>query len=196
MHIRTGGERAGAPDGEVCATAELPLRIGRGFVEPAIIRPLSRWMREANLGQVTTADLAEDAAGEPEHLTLRLKLTERDTRSLERIAGALEGLDAPVGSTITFDEDGPEIAFGASHGLGLYLPIYGTNEEDRIGVIEACTDALDGAGLYQGSARTRENLAFYFYGGSFNRMRDAVTFVMTHDPRCRNAYTRRLNDTP
>ena len=83
--------------------------------------------------------------------------------------------------------------FGKSHGLGLYLSHRDADDDGHLGVVEACTDALAGAGLYQGSTRLADRTALYFYGDSFNRMRSAITYVMSHDPRCRNAYARRLN---
>ena len=170
----------------------MPVRIAPEFAEDAFLRPLARALHEAELGEIVEHEIELDDAGETAALVITLSLITDASRALERIADMLESLDAPVGSVIGQPDSGEVLSFGKSHGLGLYLPNRDADEEGRIAVAEACTEAMEGSGLYQGSAALGDRTALYFYGDSFNRMRSAITFVMTHDPRCRNAYARRL----
>ncbi len=175
------------------AQVRMPLRLAPELAESAFAQPLGRELEAAGLGRVTGHELSLDAGGEPEVLTLSLSLVTDAPRALSLVAACLEELDAPVGSTIGNAECAELIRFGKSEGLGLYLPVHEAGDDERLAVIEACTDALEGAGLYQGSYSFGDRTALYFYGDSFNRMRAAITYVMSYDPRCRNAYARRLN---
>lgn len=174
------------------AQVRMPLRVGPDLAERAFVAPLGRALAEAGLGEVSGHEVRRDPDGEPDALILSLSLATDAPAALDRVAAILEGLDAPVGSTIGNAECPDLKTFGTCEGLGLYLPGPGTDEEARLAILEACTDALDGAGLYQGSCTFGGRTALYFYGDSFNRMRAALTFVLTHDPRCKDAYARRL----
>ena len=134
-----------------------------------------------------------EETGEPCALRLDLVLSSATDDAVALVAGFLQDLDAPSGSTILADGAAAPVQFGHSEGLGLYLPARETDEDAKLAVVEACTDAMGGAGIYQGSFSAGDRTALYFYGDSFNRMRAAITFVMSHDPTCRNAYARRLS---
>ncbi|MBT8456273.1 MAG: hypothetical protein KJO15_09245 [Alphaproteobacteria bacterium] len=175
------------------AQAVLPLRIGNDLAQSAFAGPLDRELDRIGLGRVAGFEISQDDEGEPALLTITLSLATDAPRALKTVAQLLEKLDAPMGSRLGNAECDNLLEFGTSEGLGLYLPRQDTAEEDRLAVIEACTDALNGAGLYQGSVSVGDRTALYFYGNSFNRMRTAITYVMTTDPRCRNAFARRLN---
>ncbi len=176
------------------AQATMPVRIGPDLAERAFVRPLDRDLRVSCLGRVAGFEVARDENGEPAGLTITLSMTTDAPRALHHVSGLLERLDAPAGSQIGNAECPELLAFGKSYGLGLYLDRAAASaEDDRLDILEACTDALEGAGLYQGSASVGDRTALYFYGDSFNRMRAAVAFVMSTDPRCKDAYARRLN---
>ena len=195
MLIRSLGDAGGErPVKSHFAGVTLPLRISPALARTAFLDPLSAALREDGLGAVTGHKIACDDTGETETLKISLDLVSVAPEALERVGHILEGLDAPVGSAIETADGTKQLTFGRSHGLGLYLPNRDADEAGRLAVAEACTDAMAGSGLFQGTARVGDRTALYFYGDSFNRMRSAVTFVMTHDPRCRNAYARRLNE--
>lgn len=175
------------------AKATLPVRLGHELVADAFITPLSKALEASGLGRVTAFSTRDDEAGEPEILSIELSLVTDTPRALDHVASLLNDLDAPAGSTIGNAECPEMITFGRSFGLGLYLDRSCTDEQSRLDVVEACTDALEGQGLYQGSVSFGDRTALYFYGDSFNQMRAAVTYVMTTDPACKNAYARRLN---
>ena len=174
------------------ARVDLPVRIGPDMAETAFVHPLRRVLNASDLGFVDDYEIRFDAAGEPVALRLDLLLAIRDPQALAQVTDALEQLDAPAGSTIGDADSTGVVQFGKSEGLGLYLPACETTNDARLAVVEACTDRLEGAGLYQGSATFGDRTALYFYGDSFNRMRAAITFLLGHDPHCRNAFVRRL----
>ena len=175
------------------AKISMPVRIGTDLADRAFIRPLGRELDLAGLGRISAFDVERDDGGEPIGLSITLSLATDAPRALESVAAILERLEAPAGSWIGNAECPEMVAFGKSYGLGLYLAQREADEEAKIAILEACTDALEGAGLYQGSVSVGDRTALYFYGDSFNRMRAAVTFVMSTDPRCKDAYARRLN---
>ena len=172
--------------------ARLPTRIGPDIAEAAFLTPLDRELDKAGLGTVADYEICRDSSGEPEALVLTLLLITDAPRALGRIETMLQDLDAPVGSSLRVEGANEVRKFGMSHGLGIYLPSADADKDLCLDIVELCTDAMEGAGLYQGSAQVGNRTALYFYGDSFNRMRKAITFAITHDPRCRNAETRRL----
>lgn len=173
--------------------ARMPVRLAPDLAEEAFILPLSKALAASGLGRIAGFDVELDPAGEPSALTVTFSLITDAPRALKYIAAELDRLDAPTGSFIGNAECPELFAFGQSYGLGLYLKSGAADEDGALDVVEACTDALEGRGLYQGTVFLGDRRALYFYGDSFNRMRAAVTFVMSTDPRCRDAYARRLN---
>ncbi|MEM9343933.1 MAG: hypothetical protein AAGA87_12890 [Pseudomonadota bacterium] len=173
-------------------TVRMPTKTDRDAAEAIFAGPMTRNLSDAGLGSVERMEIQQDDRGEPEDVILTLRLVTRAERALTRVETMLQDMDAPVGSTLCVDGSKEDRSFGKSHGLGIYLLTAGITEDDRLDIVELCTDAMEGTGLYQGSAQIGDRTALYFYGDSFNRMRAALTFVITHDPRCKYAITRRL----
>ena len=176
------------------AEAHLPVRLGEADGDRSFARPVDRGLRALGLGKVTGAGPRRAASGEIEGLDLYFGLVTLHPRALRTVGQLLEELDAPVGSSVSFSETGVRHIFGRTEGLGLYLDRRDgiADEDDRLDVLEACTDALAGQGLYQGSSDLGDRAVLYFYGDSFNAMKNALSLVMTTNPRCRHAYARRL----
>ncbi len=174
------------------ARVHLPLRFGPDMADAAFVTPLDRALVAEGLGRVSDHGVSFDEAGEPASLHLDLSLATPPKDVFPRIIASLEGLDAPAGSTIGNPEGTDLVQFGKSEGLGIYFPAREVDETTRLAAVEACTDALSGDGIYQGSHSFGELAGIYFYGDSFNRMRSALTFLLSHDPRFKNAYARRL----
>ena len=175
------------------ARAIMPARIGRALADRAFVRPLADALSQDALGRVTAFDIQDDPGGEPIALDIHMSLVTEAPWALDRVAEVLEALDAPAGSWVGNAECAEIRQFGRSHGLGLYLDATEAPGEVSLEIAEACAEELDGAGLYQGSAHLGDRTALYFYGDSFNRMRAALSYVLSTDPRCRSAYARRLN---
>lgn len=176
------------------ASAHLPVKLGMSDIEEVFAAPLDRRLMAMGLGRVIGTSVRRDAEGFVNAVELRLMLSSLHGRTLETIGALLEDLDAPLGSSIGFDETRTRHVFGRTEGLGLYLDQRGTEGADEayLDVLEACTEALDGAGVYQGTATHGGQPVLYFYGDSYNSMKSALSFVLTTNPLCRGAYARRL----
>lgn len=176
------------------AEAYLPVKLGRLDAQAVFGDPVDRRLRTMGLGEVMAVRTRQDAEGRIEGVELSLALATLHPRALRTVGALLEELDAPLGSSIAFSQTGTRHIFGQAEGLGLVLdPRDGVvREKDRLAVLEACTDALEGQGLYQGWTDRGENPVLYFYGDSFTAMKTALAGVMRTEPRCRNAYTQRL----
>lgn len=176
------------------AEASLPVKLGRTDANAAFARPLDRQLRALGLGHVTGTGVRRNKQGEVEGIDIFFALVTLHPRALRTIGTLLEELDAPVGSYAEFSDTHVRHLFGKTEGLGLYLDRRDgvTDDEDALDVLEICTDALDGDAIYQGSEDLGDTAVFYFYGDNFNRMKNALTFLMTSHPQLRNAYARRL----
>jgi len=175
----------------------LPVRIAGDKVDPIFARPLSRALSDAGLGKVAGHRLALNDIGEVVGLGLSVQLVSRAGRALDRVVQELERLDAPRGSVLVIDDRAPPITFGAAEGLGLYLsrPILRAVNDSataHLDVVEDCIDAFGDMASYQGSAFLADRVALYFYGANFNRMSNALAYVLETNPACRDAETRRL----
>ncbi len=172
----------------------LPLRLTEADADRAFVRPLARKLTELQFGRITGHRVSTDDENEPIVHEITMSLVTQAPRAFRTIADFLDGLDAPQGSWIGNAECPEMLPFGRATGLGLYLDLTENGDtDDVLDVLEACTEALEGAGLYQGSKVARGCHALYFYGDNFNRMHKAMAFVLTTDPRCRNAVARRLD---
>ena len=176
------------------AEASLPVKMGRTDANAAFAKPVDAKIRSLGLGQLTGTGTRRNKSGEVEGVDLFFALVTLHPRALKTIGEILEHLDAPVGSYIEFSETGVRHLFGRTEGLGLYVDRRDgiADDEDALDLLELCTDALDGDAIYQGSDDLGDQAVLYFYGDSFNRMKNALSFVMTSHPQLKNAYARRL----
>jgi hypothetical protein len=175
----------------------MPVRLPSDRAGPNFARPLSRALSDAGLGTVAGHRLALNDAGEVVGLGLSVQLVSRAGRALDRVVRELERLDAPRGSQLTIEDGVPPISFGASEGLGLYLSRGVLRSVDdtpaaHLDVVADCIEAFGDMATYQGSAHLADRVALYFYGESFNRMSNALAYVLATNPACRDAETRRL----
>jgi len=175
----------------------LPVRIDGGRVGPIFAGPLARALTEAGLGTVSGHRLALNDAGEVVGVGLSVRLVSKAGRALDRVMSELERLDAPRGSVLVLESDAQPITFGASDGLGLYLSRSVLRAIDdsptaHLDVVAECIDAFGDMATYQGSAFLEKHVALYFYGTNFNKMSNALAYVLATIPACRDAETRRL----
>lgn len=178
------------------AQASLPVRISEDDASRIFTAPLEDELARLGLGRVVCHSLVQNAQDEPEGVIIQLSLIADTVRVLEAVAGVLDTLGAPVGSTLGHAECPDLVHFGRTRGLGLYLEANGSvvhPMKRAKEVARACRKALDGAELFQGSFSTSDRAALYFYGDSLARMQSAITYVMSTNPGCRNAFARKLN---
>lgn len=175
----------------------LPVRIDGGRVGPIFAGPLARALTDAGLGTVAGHRLALNDAGEVVGVGLSVRLVSKAGRAIDRVMSELERLDAPRGSVLVVDTDGSPISFGASEGLGLYLsrPVLRSVDDSptaHLDVVAECIDAFGDMAVYQGSAFLEKHVALYFYGTNFNRMSNALAYVLATNAACHDAETHRL----
>lgn len=177
------------------ARAVLPLRLEPAEAEARLVAPLAQAMDLAGLGRISAMGIEPDASGEPAQLTLDFSLPGDGPDILKSLARILDDLGAPKGSVIGNAECPDLLTFGTAQGLGLYLDRadLGPTGADHRDVVRACQRALKGAGVYRGAFSTSDRTALYFYGHSFQNMQSAITYVMSTNPKCRNAFARKLN---
>lgn len=173
------------------AVAVMPVKIGGEDPEAVFARPLGQRLLATGLGTVTGSHKRYSKAGEGQAVAIEMSLVSADLGTLKSVARLLEDLDAPLGSSISFTETGTSHLFGCTEGLGVFIDAEAT-EDAQFEALEACTDALGGEAVFQGSGTVGPSKIFYFYGDSFNTMQNALSYVLQHDPRCRGAVARRL----
>ena len=176
----------------------LPVHIDGGRVGPIFAGPLARALTAAGLGTVSGHQLALNDAGEVVGVGLSVRLVSKAGRAIDRVMSELERLDAPRGSVLVVDSDASPITFGASEGLGLYLSRSVLRSVDdthtaHLDVLADCIDAFGDMAIYQGSKFLEKHVALYFYGTNFNRMSNALAYVLATSAACQGAETRRLN---
>ena len=177
------------------AAVQLPVKLGMSDAEEVFSRPLDRRLRAIGLGHVAGTTLQRDGQGGIDGIEISLILATLHPRALDTVGSVLEDLDAPLGSSVGFSETRARHIFGRTEGLGLYLDGQDSrgNVEAHLDVLEACTEALEGAGVYQGGSKQGDRHVLYFYGDSYNAMKNALSFVLSTNPLCRGAYARRLS---
>jgi hypothetical protein len=153
--------------------------------------PLDEALRSAGLGEVTGGGTQLAANGEIGSCDLEIELAEISERTLETVRELLERLGAPNGSRLVVGEGEPEIPFGASQGLGLYVngtdladEVYATSDVNH--VFDELNRLLDGIGSVHSYWEGPTETALYAYGTSFEAMRDAIGELLEY-PLCEKA---------
>ena len=188
----TSAATAGHSEIEVC----LPVRINGTGSGRSSRFPLARALTSAGLGTVAGHRLALNDAGEVVGVGLGPVGVEGGAR--DRPRGQRTGTPGRAARVIlTVEQGAPPISFGASEGLGLYLSraVLRTVDDSptaHLDVVAECIDAFGDLATYQGSAFLEKHVALYFYGANFNRMANALAFVLATCPACQDAETLRL----
>ena len=125
--------------------------------------------------------------GEIRFCDIEIKLSENTTENIDVLLKVIGDIKVPKGSFLKGEDI--EIPVGILEGLGLYLNGTDLPDETYINsdvnhVVDECKRLLGEAGeLYswwEGSAET----ALYFYGASFNEMRDRLASFLAEYPLC------------
>jgi len=175
------------------ARVHLPVRLGHRLAEKVFAEPLKRQLAAAGLGTVTECRSQETAPGEVNGVELYLGLTDAARPALRTVAGMLEILHAPHGSSIRLCDGGEPVVFGVTEGLELSVQQHATaNAEARRELVVVCGAEMRDFATNRGWATRDDRTVFYFYGESYQRMRKALARVMEANPRFRGAITRRM----
>ncbi|MBE6765395.1 MAG: hypothetical protein E7546_05895 [Ruminococcaceae bacterium] len=147
--------------------------------------PLEKALQEADVGELVGGGTLQLITGEIKNCDIELSIKEDEK---ERVISFIQRIKIiPKGSKIICGETTASI--GSAEGMAIYLngtdlpsEIYQTNDVNEL--ISCLEDAIGEKGhmysWWEGSKET----ALYFYGQSFNEMKEAVKSVISTHPLC------------
>ena len=152
--------------------------------------PLEAMLEAAGVGEIMGGGTALTEEGEVEYGDLEIQL--HDAAALPTVIELLEQLGAPKGSLIQREGE-PDVSFGITEGLGLYLN--GTDLPDEVyqnsdvnELIDRLGDSLGDRGSMYSYWEGPTETALYFYGPSADEMKRLMADVLGTHPlaqRCR-----------
>ena len=164
-----------------------PLDRGEVFEDP-----LDQILQAAGTGRVTGGGTMLGEEGEIEFCDLEIMLPEATAAAIGALREALEGLGAPRGSTLIWNDGADELAFGTWEGLAVYLN--GTELPDA--VYEECdlNVVYEEFGRLAGSTgrvvshwQGPQETALYLYGRSADAMLARIRPFLDTYPLCQKA---------
>jgi hypothetical protein len=169
-----------------------PVDRGQAFEDP-----LDEILQAAGTGRVTGGGTTLGEEGEIEFCDLEITLSEATGAVLGALRAALEGLGAPKGSKLIWNDGANELAFGTCEGLAVYLN--GTDLPDRVYeecdldlVYEELGKLAGGEGrivsYWQGPTET----ALYLYGQSADAILARIRPFLDSYPLSQQARTVKL----
>lgn len=176
------------------AEVHLPVCLGHRDAARTFVAPLSQQLAAAALGTVTGFRARRQEDDAIRGLDIHLGLTDASRPALKTVAGMLEYLCAPIGSSIRLLEGIPDpLLFGVTEGLELSIGSDAAPDaEARKALVQRCGDAIRDQAVSRGWARRADRTLFYFYGENFSQMKDKLTKVLDDDPRYSTAVLRRM----
>ena len=154
--------------------------------------PLDEILQAAGTGKVTGGGTQLGEEGEIEFCDLEITVSEATDAALGALREALEGLGAPRGSKLIWNDGANELAFGTCEGLAVYLN--GTDLPDA--VYEECDLNLvyEELGRLVGSEgrvvshwQGPRETALYLYGQSADAMLARIRPFLDIYPLCQKA---------
>ena len=162
-----------------------PLQRGEFFEDP-----LDELLAEEGMGSVVGGgtELADEPAG-LSSCSIEISVTDADPDTIQTIIVLLEKLGAPKGSEMRIEGEAP-IPFGVTEGLALFLnrtdvpgEVYESSAVNA--TLSGLSDAMIGKGILLGYWEGSRETALYFYGTSFDAMKEAALAYTVRDPLCR-----------
>lgn len=152
-------------------------------------KALHKMLIKEVIGCVASGRSIEDDTGEVIGCSIEIDLIDSSAEDITRVVEIVEKFKIPFGSHLAYDEI--KIPIGLTQGLGLYLdgvdlPAEVYKNHDVGEVVEGATKMLHDLGEFCSYWTGEKSSAIYFYGESYESMRDALTsFTETH-PLCQN----------
>ncbi|MBS1590976.1 MAG: hypothetical protein JST07_02570 [Bacteroidetes bacterium] len=170
---------------------EKVMPIDRGIVYED---PIDEFLKERNWGEVTGGGTLQEKTGELSYCDIEIQLSTNSINKsiIAEIIERLENIGAPKGSKIIIEKTNEEIPFGKKEGLALYIDgqnlpkeVYEQSdinfvlsEIHRLTNIEPNADRF-----WEGEKET----ALYFYGQSFEQMKNQISELLETYPLCKGA---------
>ena len=156
--------------------------------------PLEEFLKLKWYGEISGGGTLQSKSGEIEYCDIEICIKDDhlDRIMISDIINKLEDLGAPKGSSLLIERTQEKIPFGLQEGLAIYLDgvnlsekVYKNSDAEAIAE-EVCKLAnIDTKVLryWEGTTET----ALYFYGRSFEDMKQAISRFLSSNPECENA---------
>jgi hypothetical protein len=156
--------------------------------------PLDEFLKLKWYGEVSGGGTLQSKNGEIEYCDVEIKLKDStiNKKTIVEIIDKLEELGAPKGSKLRIENTDEEILFGKLEGLAVYLDginlsdeVYKNSDSAAIAseIIRLANIKSDVLRYWEGNTET----ALYFYGESFDEMKNAIADLINSHPECENA---------
>lgn len=161
--------------------------------------PVSEFLKENGLGEVTGGGTYQETTGEIAGCDIHIELTYwgNSRENILRIISKFEELGVPKGSKLIIDHTGEEIRFGKLEGMAIYLD--GVNLPDHIYVecdinflIEQLDKTLNYTGIADRNWQGPETTALYYYGDSFLEMNNKIKELIATYPLCQGCQIKQI----
>ncbi|MDO4336298.1 MAG: hypothetical protein Q4C37_10810 [Bacteroidales bacterium] len=147
-------------------------------------------MGQRKLGEVTGGGTAlNEEKGCVESCDIEIDLFNPSDDRLRDLADMINQIGVAKGSALICQDTGEEISVGTLEGMALYLN--GTELPDEVypssdinELIDRLLAAMDGLGALYSSWEGREWTVLYFYGESFEKMKESILPVVATYPLC------------
>lgn len=150
--------------------------------------PLHDFLSDHNYGEISGGGILKEEPGEIIFCDIHVKFYKKEisTIVLNEIINFVEICGAPKGSKIIIENTHQEIPFGKNEGIAIYLD--GENLEEKADFVQSeiskRTNTLQSADRYwKGNSTT----GLYFYGQSFEKMKEEVSHFMSAYPVYKSA---------
>ncbi|MEO0895052.1 MAG: hypothetical protein AAFY71_01440 [Bacteroidota bacterium] len=156
--------------------------------------PLEHYLQENELGEISGGGTMQMANGEIEYVDIEIHLfdDQPSMAHVELVVKKLEELGAPKGSRLRADFRNESYAFGQREGIGIYLD--GQNLPDEVyqqsninDVVAELQQAIGQEGELIRYWEGAEETALYFYGDSFEKMKQQTAGFLSYYPLCQGA---------
>lgn len=154
--------------------------------------PLNDFLTENNYGEISGGGILKEEPGEIIFCDIHVKLYQEEisTAILNEIINFVEICGAPKGSKVIIEKTHEEIPFGKNEGIAIYFDGENSPEKDQqdydVDFVQAEISKLTNTSqerYWKGNATT----GLYFYGKSFDKMKDNVSDFMHTYPLYKTA---------
>jgi hypothetical protein len=160
---------------------------------------LDEFLNESTIGEVTGGGTMQYVSGEIEFVDIEINLFENQINKevIDKIIKKLESIGAPKGSKLKIEKTGEIINFGKLEGIGIYLD--GLNlskkvyEESDVNFVISEVHRLTNIEFEINRYWENDNgTALYFYGRSFDEMKEQIQEFIENYPLCENCEIKQI----
>lgn len=156
--------------------------------------PLNDFLTTKNYGEISGGGILKEEPGEIIFCDIHVKFYQEEItdNSLKDIMSYLEDCGAPKGSKIIIEKTHQEIPFGKNEGIAIYLDGENTEEKNQESynvdfvqseISRRTNTSQSTERFWKGNSTT----GLYFYGQSYEKMKDEVSHFMSSYPLYKSA---------